>query len=102
VLYLLVVLSLLVGVGPPLTDGQTRPATEQVRGVLTAMDADFAAVAVLITVRADDGRELRLQVDRHAETTMAFLRDAVDLGWPVVVEYVPEGDGGLAVRVTRG
>jgi hypothetical protein len=83
---------------------QARAQTEfeRVRGLVIAVEAQSIARAEVITVRADDGRELRFRLDAAVDVTPGHLREHMTLAEPVVVTYRPDGDGLLALRVDDG
>ena len=75
---------------------------ERVRGTVLAVEARSIGRADAVTVRTDDGRELRFQVDPRVDWTPGHLREHAALGEPVIVEYTRAGDGLLAVRIDDG
>jgi hypothetical protein len=73
--------------------------TEQVTGVVVAVQARSIARADSIVLRTADGQELTLRVDARVDWTPGHLREHMALGAPVRVEYERQSDGLLAVRV---
>ena len=76
--------------------------SEQVRGVIVAVQARSVAQADMVTVRADDGRELIFQVDSSVDVTPGHLREHMTLAEPVLVTYQRENGGLLARRIDDG
>jgi hypothetical protein len=77
-----------------------RGGEARVRGLITSVQARDIGHAEAITIRTEDGRELRLQVDPQVEMTPGHMREHMTFGEPVTVYYRRSGTSLIAVRVT--
>jgi hypothetical protein len=80
-----------------LAHAQTGP--QQARGLVVNVQARSITETEAITLRADDGRELTLRVDRGVDMTPGHLREHMTLALPVLVTYEQTPDGWLATRI---
>lgn len=71
----------------------------RVRGAITEVVARDIGHAEFITLRAEDGRELRFRVHPSIDWTPGHLREHMTFGQAVTVSYRQEGDALLAVRL---
>lgn len=93
----LLVLIATIGVAGCRAHAQAGPQTA--KGLIVNVQARSIAETEAITLRADDGRELVLRVDRGVDFTPGHLREHMALGQPVVVTFEPTPDGLLAVKI---
>jgi hypothetical protein len=78
----------------------SRTREQPVRGLVTSVEARDIGHAAAITVRTQDGRDLRFQVDPAVEMTPGHLREHMTFGQPVSVYYRRTGDAFVAIKVT--
>lgn len=71
-----------------------------VRGLITNVQARDIGHAESFTLRANDGRELRFQVDAGVDMTPGHMREHMTFGEPVTVRYRNSGSTLIAVEVT--
>jgi hypothetical protein len=81
---------------------QPTASTQQVRGVVIAVEPLSVARAAGVTVRSVDGRELRFAVAAEVSVTPGHLREHMAQGEPVIVEYRTQGNELLAIRIDDG
>jgi hypothetical protein len=88
---------MLVALGAAVVSGSREP---NVRGLITAVEARDIGHAAAITVKGQDGRDYRFQVDDAVDMTPGHLREHMTFGQPVTVYYRRLGDALLAIRLT--
>jgi hypothetical protein len=95
-------LGLVVLLLPLVGMAQVPQASERVRGLLVAVEAPTLGQLPVVVLRADDGRDLRLRLDPRVDVPLDHLQEHVVMAWPVIVDYVSDADGGLALRIDDG
>ena len=71
----------------------------RVRGTITEVVARDIGHAASISLRSEDGRQLRFRIDDSIDWTPGHLREHMTFGQPITVYYRRAGDTLLAIRV---
>jgi hypothetical protein len=77
----------------------SRSGEARVRGVVTEVVARDIGHAESITLRAEDGRELRFVIPPEELKTPGHLREHMTYGQPLIVHYRREGETLVATRL---
>ncbi len=76
-----------------------RSDESRVRGTITEVVARDIGHAESISLRSEDGRQLRFRIDDAIDWTPGHLREHMTFGQPITVYYRRDGDILLALRV---
>jgi hypothetical protein len=76
-----------------------RSSESRVRGVVTAVVARDIGHAESITLRTEDGQELRFKVAEDELKTPGHLREHMTYGQPLIVYYRRDGDTLVTTRL---
>ena len=77
----------------------SRSGEQRARGVVTEVVARDIGHAESITLRTDDGRQLRFMVAQDELKTPGHLREHMTYGMPLIVYYRQEGNTLVTVRM---
>jgi hypothetical protein len=77
----------------------SRSGESRARGVVTEVVSRDIGHAESITLRTEDGRELRIRIPPEELKTPGHLREHMTYGQPLIVHYRRDGESLVATRL---